>query len=353
MTSPHEYQSGADILAEDEIFAVLHCFDLTGPIRTRRFTRGSRRSPKAHLTCGDGRELLLKRRAPERSDPSRVAFAHAVQADLVAAGVPAVAPIAAVDGVTYIEQRGHIYELFPFVSGHRPDRSERTARSAGNMLAIIHQAVSPEDYPSAPVGPGYHRVRDVLRLERVLMNRLGTTPQRAQRTAELSRYLIRAYADSGRRARAAGYDTSPDAVLHGDWHPGNLLMEEDAIHGIIDFEAARVEPRVVDIANAALQFAHEPIRDPGDPSSWPTNLSVHRVRALIRGYDDLASDPLSSAERATIAWLMIEALIHEALLPVAATGRFADIDGLAFLDLIERRTRWLRPRAAKVMEGRE
>ena len=61
----------------------------------------------------------------------------------------------------------------------------------------------------------------------------------------------------------------------------------------------------------------------------------------------------SRAELRAIPWLMIEALIAESAIPIAATGSFARLDGLGFLQMVERKVRWLSEQAPKLAEVME
>jgi homoserine kinase type II len=57
---------------------------------------------------------------------------------------------------------------------------------------------------------------------------------------------------------------------------------------------------------------------------------------------------LSKAELRAIPWLMIEALIAESAIPIAATGSFARMEGFSFLLMIERKVRWLQAHAEQL-----
>ena len=52
-------------------------------------------------------------------------------------------------------------------------------------------------------------------------------------------------------------------------------------------------------------------------------------------------DVVSVAELEIIPWLMIEAMVAESVLPIAATGSFGRIEGYGFLQMIERKVRWV------------
>ena len=100
---------------------------------------------------------------------------------------------------------------------------------------------------------------------------------------------------------------------------------------------------MIDVANAALQFSMR-TGPTEDPTRWPEGVSHHRIRGLLDGYDQAAGEALSPAERRSVPWLIIEAMIVESVLPIAATGRFAHLPGTRFLSMIEQKVRWLRPR---------
>ena len=59
---------------------------------------------------------------------------------------------------------------------------------------------------------------------------------------------------------------------------------------------------------------------------------------------------LSQAEMRAIPWLMIEALIAEAVFPIAATGSFGRMEGLAFLQMVQRKVDWMQRSADKLVE---
>ena len=49
-------------------------------------------------------------------------------------------------------------------------------------------------------------------------------------------------------------------------------------------------------------------------------------------------------------WLMIEALIAEAVFPIATTGSFGRMEGLRFLQMVHRKVQWLQKNAQRLVE---
>jgi len=116
---------------------------------------------------------------------------------------------------------------------------------------------------------------------------------------------------------------------------------------VIDYDAARLQQRVIDLANGALQFS---ILGGGeDPVKWPDYLDESRYKRFIRGYDEV--DVVSVAELEAIPWLRIEALVAESVLPIAATGSFGRLEGYSFLQMIERKVRWMQANIAQLVQA--
>ncbi len=125
--------------------------------------------------------------------------------------------------------------------------------------------------------------------------------------------------------------------MHCDWHPGNMLFRNHRVVAVIDYDAARMQQRIIDLANGVLQFSI--IGGAEDPAVWPDYVDETRFKRFIRGYDTV--DVVSVAELEIIPWLMIEAMVAESVLPIAATGSFGRIEGYGFLQMIERKVRWV------------
>ncbi len=106
---------------------------------------------------------------------------------------------------------------------------------------------------------------------------------------------------------------------------------------VLDYDAARVYPRAIGLANGALQFSI--IGGADDPAQWPAQVDIERFRQFLRGYDSV--NVVSQRELEAIPFLMCEAMISEAVLPIAETGTFGRIKGFPFLLMIENKVGWI------------
>lgn len=316
-----------------ELAIVLSRYD-TGVINAiHRFKRGSMQSPKVLVRAARG-DFILKRRAPDRGDARRVAFAHRVQMHLADRRFPLPRLVRSrPDGQTLVVLEGRMYEMFEFIPGERYDQSLATTDSAGRALASLHLALAdfvPGD--DAPTGT-YHNADGVRSNLDAAASHLGPGEREA-----VSR-LRATYEDASLRAEERGIASWPVQVVHGDWHPGNMLFRQGAVAAIIDYDTVRVAPRAVDVANGALQFSL--MRGPDDPASWPAAPDEARLKRFCRGYDSVQGCIISTAELHALPWLMVEALIAEASGPVATTGRFGGMDGGAFLRMVGAKSGWI------------
>lgn len=322
-------------LSPGELASVCARYDLGEITRVYAFNRGSRQSPKAIVETDRGR-YLVKRRARGGDDPSRVALSHDLQLFLHAKGFPTPAIIGTRHGNNSMTQIGaRVYEVFTFVEGEGFDRTPGPCEDAGRQLRALHLHV--RDYtPKWPV-PAWSRAQP----ERT-MRELGTIARRGlapRDTRQLADRLARINADTaGETLRA-----TEAQMLHGDWHPGNMVFHGNTVAAVLDFDAARLGPRLLDIASGSLQFSMT--RVGLDPASWPDGLDAHRFAAFLRGYGPDAG----AAGLAALPATMAGALIAEVAAPVASTGTFAGRDAAPFLRMVLRKADWLLNNAPKLV----
>lgn len=332
-----------------ELAIVLSYYDLGALESLRVFPRGSRRSPKVRIKSHRG-EFLLKRRAAGHDDPYRVAFAHELQLLLEQRRYPVPGLIGTRDNNSMLHLNGRTYEMFNYIHGTRFDRSMAQAQQVGFMLGRLHLHLQQHRPQYQPPSASFHGVGEIdakMALLAPAIYSVEPYTDRARVTATID-FLRRSYTDASQHIDRLNFASWPRSVVHGDWHPGNLLFRHGQVVGVLDFDSARIEPRVVDVANAALQFSML-MGDPDQPATWPDGLDEQVIKTVLAGYDEGSEKRLSTLERAALPWLMIEALIIESIVPIAATGSFARIPGAAFLQMIERKVKWLRPHAERVV----
>ena len=343
-SGPQDAQQAHATFARDELVRVMSHWDV-GPIEALDdFPRGSRRAPKLVLKAREGR-FLLKRRARGRGgeDQSKVAFCHDIQNALSAKQFPLPHLLPTRDrGASMLVLDGRIYELFEFIPGQSYNQSLESTFDAGRVLALYHKLLEDFQTPYAPPQGSYHGAEAVeIGFDRILKHFAGRKD-----IEPVCRFLLDSYKHARDSADDAGLGDWPDQIVHGDWHPGNMLFREKRVVAVIDYDSARLLPRVIDSANGALQFS---ILGGGeDLSAWPDYLDESRFKRFLRGYDEVTV--LSEAELRATPWLMIEALVAEAVFPIAATGQFGKLEGAGFLEMVQRKVVWLQRNADRLVE---
>ncbi len=330
-----------DQFAADELAIVLSHFDLGTIEAIQEFPRGSRRAPKLILRSDKGL-YLLKRRAKGKDDPFKVAFCHSLQLYLASKQFPLPHLIGTkAENNSMLQWKGGIYEIFEYIKGTGYDNSLEATQDSGKTLALFHKLIREYQPEYEPPRGTYHASKAIRtsmeQIPRTLAKVDPGSSGQANRMNDVVSFLYDSYNEAAQKANEIGLSEWPMQIIHSDWHPGNMLFRGNRVVAVIDYDAARLQQRIIDAANGALQFSI--IGGGEDAAQWPEYLDVSRYKRFLRGYD--ATNVLSKSELRTIPWLMVEVLIAESAIPIAATGSFARMDGLKFLEMVERKVRWL------------
>jgi homoserine kinase type II len=333
---------GGAYFSSQELARVLSHYDVGVIHQVKAMSVGNRRVPKVVITSQRGK-FLLKRRSKGKDDPHHVAFAHAVQSHLAAKSF-SVAPLVATrdQGSTVLQLNNHIYEFFKFVAGARYDGSAEATTDAGRQLARFHRHLEGFASQWQPSRGSFHDSTTVRRhLKTVAADERAGRRKQAQATAEA---LLALYNESSIRVNRLGFDSWDQQVVHGDWHPGNMLFARRKVTAILDFDSVKIAPPVTDLANGMLQFSIVGGRP--NPADWPDYFDEAKLLHFLNGYREAAK--LDKNRLHSLVDLMVETMIAEAVLPVAATGFFGNLSGLDFLQMILRKANWLDSRRKKL-----
>ncbi len=340
-----------------ELAIVLSHFELGTIEAIQDFPRGSRKAPKLILRTDSG-IYLLKRRARGKDDPFKVAFCHQLQLYLASKQFPLPHLIGTKkDNNSMLQFKGAIYELFEYIKGTSYDNSLEATADAGKTLGLLHKLLAEYQPEYEPPQGSYHGARFVAQaMDQIPVTLSKHDPRRtadaSEKVAQVVQFLHSSYNESAMRVNELGLADWPMQIIHSDWHPGNMLFRGPRVVAVIDYDAARIQQRVIDVANGALQFSI--LGGGDDPQQWPDYIDESRFKRFLRAYDAVPNCVLSRAELRTVPWLMIEALIAEVAIPIAATGSFARMEGVGFLLMVERKVRWLQQHAeqlANVLES--
>lgn len=259
---------GPAAIPPEVVRTVLGCFALEER-QSPRNLRLNRRSLNAAVTTSRGTKVVKQYR-PEWS-AATVAYGHSILTRLEELDFPAVRLERTPDAQTMVELDGRVYAVFDFVPGTNYSlnyllRSQRLALTAiaGRTLGSMHRAL--RDFE--PVG-SHHlglvsatgpRRRDVAwhraKVDELVERSASLAePPASERAEELARLAPSVVAEIDRLdAVLSGADLLP-VVIHGDYGPHNLLYRRGAAV-VVDFEVARLDWRVNDLASALGKYRY-------------------------------------------------------------------------------------------------
>lgn len=206
--------------------------------------------------------LVLKWSIATRQFPRLEALAE-LTGWLAKVGLPVSKPVVALDGQHQVEFDGVSLSLQRQINGGLLDIAQPgQVREAGVVLGRLHDALL--EYPG--------RIPDVA---------VPTMPLSRQIKDWLDsdlRHLPAAAPDGLRRLLPeAGPDNLPTQLVHGDYRSANILVDATGIVAVIDFEEARTDHRVVELARSAVLLGTR-------FHNWgPVPADVHA--GLLEGYE--------------------------------------------------------------------
>lgn len=231
--SPHDY-------AELDPDTVLNAVETTGlRCDARLLALNSYENRVYQVGIEEGKPVIAKFYRPRRWPDDSIREEHRFTQTLADAELPVVAPIPDKNGETLHRFEKFRFSLYPRVGGYWPelDNKEKYLRigrllgrlhSIGAAQAFVHRpALTGAD--SAEAGVGY-----------LLENHFIPADLEAAYRTLGDDLLLRI-----RR----GFETAGAYTpirLHGDFHRGNILWTDDAIH-IVDFDDCRMGPAIQDI----------------------------------------------------------------------------------------------------------
>jgi len=320
------------MLSSDDIAQILSHYDL-GQACTISNARHGYVNETAFVETS-GLRVVVRRCHPKLGEAAAI-YRHQLIDCLLTHGLPVPALLHNRAGRSYTMINGRVTEVQEYIVGEDFD-AQRPAQvaSAGALLARYHQAVIGFAAPSSTASPRYtplviRRLTEIL-LERDIMGELHEM---------LAWYDFQAAACSQQLPDQA-YESLPQLVIHGDMHADNLRFDHDAAAGLLDFDQATWDARIVDLADALVAFATAPQRD----AAWQWGvfagpLDIQLARFVLAGYQSIV--PLTASERHALPVLIQVLWMRGALGRVVATPEGAPDYHLAVLGQGQRLAEWM------------
>jgi len=205
-------------------------------------------------------------------------------ANLVGTGVPVSAPVYARNGKSEVRIGKYVYSVFSYIEGEKADSNishatPELAVELGIFTGRLHKALEEIDDDQ---------------LERTNLLKSLTAALRYFSAGDLEMELesVEEFFTDFYKI----YYRLPVQIIHGDYHPGNIIIHEGKVSGIVDFDCATREVKVLDLAYLVHSVFAEFLKM-GSPS-----LFLYLLPYLLEGYS--SENTLSSSERESFVYLL-------------------------------------------------
>lgn len=278
---------------------VLAAFGL-GPASEIRLLGGTA-ARKWDVLTPQGR-FVVRRRPREFADPNAAGFDHAVLRRLAAAGFPVPCPVVAPNGLTILVRDGEMYEVLQWVEGGPfPEGDPQAIAEVGAFLGRFHKTLA-SDFPAGKEERLREDHPDLLKPYLASLEELAPDADERRQLASIDAQL----ALVRRQLDEQLYANLPRAIIHGDFHPGNVRFQGTSVAALYDFDYLGVQARVRDVSDALMFFAsrRRQTLDPDEIRSLtqPFVPEAASCRALLAGYQ--AVSRLTEAEWEAMPWLI-------------------------------------------------
>ena len=203
------------------------------------------------LETTSGRHFLKRRHADLRN-PTIISAQHALNKHLRQSGFPAPAILHTKSGETLLVLGKEHIEIQEYIEGSPyQDTNQAHFQAAALTLGLYHACIRDfTPHPHCDLGALYspsivdHNLTSLTDLWKLERNP-ALTPVLQQLGAHAADLAV----------HFSEHHKLPCLVIHGDYHGGNLLFQGDRIVGVVDYDKACWQPRVVELAEALIYFA--------------------------------------------------------------------------------------------------
>lgn len=218
-------------------------------------------------------------------------LAYLQKADLSFA-VPAPVPANSGETLVLVKRNDTLQRvaLLPLLSGQPADRhNPRHARAAGQALGELHRVQTGFDpegqLAQLPSWGDLNHIHPLVTDPLEVPQSLALTPNKLARLVKTLTEVL--------EAQPHLYTTLPVQTIHADYLSPHVLLEENRVIGVLDFEFATKDLRLWDYICGLDHFALFP---------WKEEPHWQLVQAFSAGYSEQVSLTRREAEAMTMAW---------------------------------------------------
>ncbi|MBV9789085.1 MAG: phosphotransferase, partial [Chloroflexi bacterium] len=255
-------------------------------------------APEAPAGAGRGKCVIvpttagkkLVKRYKATVDPAAILHEHSILRHLAQIELPAPRVNITSDGETLIQRDTAMYAVFDVLEGYfqyhqywlTPAQKRRCIAASGMALGTLHATLKDftpaGQHPHGFISRSGERVRELWWFVDVINWIRQALPELAAQRDPLARQVFESHA-SWIEQRLWQLNQSlrqaelPRLIIHGDYGPYNLFFKPNAPIVILDFELARLDWRLTDLATALPSFARNRL-----------GFRRRQIRAFLDGY---------------------------------------------------------------------
>ncbi len=274
-------------------------------------------SSNLNLLIADGGKRYVVRVYRPWITAGRLRDMQMVRRTLARGGVPCVAPVATLDGQSWMVVDGRLVEVEPYVEHDAKMDSWERIEAGLPMLGRIHTLLRPLQVSDEGRNPAaannidpQSALRGALRGTRRIRQWENVSPAELELDAaseELARLVDHA-------EHELGVEGLPRQLVHGDYWDNNVLFRHAHVVLVADFDFMGERARIDDLA-LTLYYTNSTFSD--DPTS---DDRLHKLSVLVDAYDSGLDEPLTSLERAALPLALARApLAFVAMIPSVDT----------------------------------
>lgn len=178
---------------------------------------------------------------------------HSAETLMKNSGIPAVSMLTAKSGNIFVADDTEVYTLYPFIEGDKGNNYSRDDyRSMGEMLGKIHIAGS-ADIPDLLKSKEFKKPSSEVILIKLKSYKDEINNKNNQNDTDRT-FLEYIDFKLATIQKIKEVNLPNDTLIHGDYHPGNLLIDKTTgeIIGVCDWEKVEFAPRAYELARSLL-----------------------------------------------------------------------------------------------------